>query len=491
MPQALTPVQADVLIIGAGVAGLSAALEAASQAPEARILVVSSHQPHCPPSTAWAQGGMAAAIGEDDHPEDHARDTLAAAAGLADPAAVEMLTRSGPEAAAFLQRHGTRFDQQENGQPALTREGAHHKNRILHAHGDATGQEIWQALMRAWEARPQPNLLPGCELLKFRQDTNGRVLGADFLKPDGTPLFIQAGSTILATGGYGGLYARTSVSPLANGLGLALAMLAGAEARHLEFVQFHPTCLLCEQDPLPLISEAVRGEGAELVNEQGEAFMRQQHPLGALAPRDIVSRGIWKQLQAGHRVFLDASEHPGERFSQRFPGIHARLAQAGIDPLHDPIPVTPATHYTMGGLHTDLDGRTTLPSLFACGEVACTGVHGANRLASNSLLEGVVFGRRAGQSALAESAATTPTTISTLPATRPVVPAGLRALLWQHAGIIRDTQGLEAGLATLMALDNRPEHHAACHLARGILQAALERTDSVGAHFRADSPQSL
>ncbi len=478
--------RADLLVIGAGVAGLSAALEAARQQPNARVLVVSSHQPDCSPSTAWAQGGMAAAIAPDDSPQAHAADTLRAAAGHADPEAVRLLTTEGPDAVDFLVQQGTCFDRNPQGDFALTREGAHQANRILHAHGDATGVEIWQALMRAWETRPQPSLLPGCQLLQFRQGADGRVLGADFLKPDGSLLTIDADNTILATGGYAGLYARTSVSPLANGLGLALAMLAGAEASDLEFVQFHPTCLLCEQDPLPLISEAVRGEGAELVNELGEAFMRQQHPLGALAPRDIVSRGIWQQLQAGHRVFLDARARPGADFASRFPGIHARLAQAGIDPRQNLIPVTPATHYTMGGLRTNLDGRTTLPGLYACGEVACTGVHGANRLASNSLLEGVVFGRRAGRAALAETAARRAPAVTPAPAIKPMVPTGLRALLWQHAGIIRDRQGLETGLATLMSLDNQPAHHAACHLARGILQAALERKASVGAHFRSD-----
>ncbi len=484
MNPATAPLQADVLIIGAGVAGLAAALEAAALAPDARILVVSSHRSTQPPTTAWAQGGMAAAIAPNDNPEAHAADTLEAAAGLADPRAVQTLAENGPDAVAFLRAHGTRFDLESDGRPALTREGAHRHDRVLHAHGDATGREIWRALMRAWEARPQPNLLPGCTLIQWLRTSNGEIAGAGFLNPDGRLLQIRAGSTILASGGYGSLYARTSVSPLANGLALALAMLAGAEARDLEFVQFHPTCLLSDEDPLPLISEAVRGEGAQLINDAGEPFMQALHPLGSLAPRDVVSRGIWWQMQAGHRVWLDARERPGSRFQRRFPGIHARLQQQGLNPERDLIPVTPATHYTMGGLRVDLNGRTTLPGLLACGEAACTGVHGANRLASNSLLEGVVFGRRAARTAL-ERPITGRSQAD--PAVKARVPAGLRSLLWQHAGIVRDAEGLQQGLHRLVSLEQAPEDRPACHLARAILQAALQRRISVGAHYRSDS----
>ncbi len=480
---------ADLLIIGAGVAGLSAALEAASQAPDARILLVSSHHSAQPPTTAWAQGGIAAAVAADDSPAAHARDTLEAAAGLADPQAVAKLTEQGPAAIRFLQQHGTVFDQAASGEPALTREGAHSTHRILHAHGDGTGREIWSALMRAWESRPQPSLLPGCRLLDWLTSPEGILCGARVIKPDGQSLTIRAPATILASGGYAGLFARTSVSPLANGLALGQAMMLGAQARDLEFVQFHPTCLLCDADPLPLISEAVRGEGALLINDRDERFMTDRHPLAELAPRDVVSRAIWSQLQAGRKVFLDGRNRPGTEFPRRFPGIHTRLQQAGIDPTQAPIPVTPASHYTMGGLRVDLDGCTSLPGLFACGEAACTGVHGANRLASNSLLEAVVFGRAAGRAALNSAGDCTQAQPKQNDPPLQRLPAGLRALLWQQAGIIRNRTGLQQALAELPAICPAPEHAAARTLAEGVLQSALNREHSVGAHFRADEPE--
>ncbi len=344
--------EVDVLIVGSGVAGLSTAHELPTD--RSVLLVTKGRLAHS--ATRYAQGGIAAVLGEDDSPGDHRADTMIAGAGLCDPEAVEALVEEGAAAVMRLQRLGTRFDR-EAGALARTLEGGHSRPRIVHAGGDATGAVLWT---------------------------------------EGCPRLVHAGAVVLASGGAGQLYASTTNPALSTGDGIAAALRAGAALADLEFVQFHPTALHLDSDPRPLISEAMRGEGAVLRDRDGDPVMRGVHPRGDLAPRDVVTRGMaarMGELDVDH-LYLDATAVPAARLERRFPTILARCRAAGVEPTRDWIPVSPAAHYLMGGVLTDLHGRTTLPGLYAVGEAACTGVHGANRLASNSLLEGLVFAAR-------------------------------------------------------------------------------------------------
>ncbi|WP_405753435.1 L-aspartate oxidase [Streptomyces sp. NBC_01020] len=392
-------IDADVVIVGSGVAGLTTALRCTAAG--LRTVVVTKARLD-DGSTRWAQGGIAAALGEGDTPQQHLDDTLVAGAGLCDEAAVRTLVTEGPDAVRRLIATGAQFDTDETGGIALTREGGHHRRRIAHAGGDATGAEISRALVdavRAAALRTVENAL----VLDLLTDTEGRTAGVTLHvmgegQHDGVGA-VRAPAVVLATGGMGQIFSATTNPAVSTGDGVALALRAGAEVSDLEFVQFHPTVLFLgagAEGQQPLVSEAVRGEGAHLVDADGVRFMTGQHELAELAPRDIVAKAITRRMQehGTEHMYLDARHFGAEMWEQRFPTILAACRSHGIDPVTEPVPVAPAAHYASGGVRTDLHGRTTVPGLYACGEVACTGVHGANRLASNSLLEGLVFAER-------------------------------------------------------------------------------------------------
>jgi len=395
LPGAVPADEVDVLVVGSGVAGLSAAL--AVPADRTVLLATKDRLGHS--ATRYAQGGIAAVLDlVGDSVAEHVADTLAAGAGLCDPVAVETLVAEGAQAIADLRARGVRFDREgPAGELARTREGGHSRSRVVHAGGDATGAELERALTEAVRATPAVRRLEHAFLVDLLT-RDGRVTGA-LLWSGGRPRVVRAGAVVLASGGAGQLFADTTNPSLSTGDGVAAALRAGAVLADLEFVQFHPTALHIEGDPRPLISEAMRGEGAVLRDGDGTAVMAGVHPLGDLAPRDIVTRAVATRMAAtgARHLWLDATSIPPEHLERRFPTILARCRAAGIEPSRQPIPVSPAAHYLMGGVLTDLDGRTSLPGLFAVGEAACTGVHGANRLASNSLLEGVVFAARIGR----------------------------------------------------------------------------------------------
>ncbi|WP_328495667.1 L-aspartate oxidase [Streptomyces sp. NBC_00414] len=390
---------ADVVVVGSGVAGLTTALRC--DAAGLRTVVVTKARLD-DGSTRWAQGGIAAALGEGDTPEQHLDDTLVAGAGLCDEEAVRILVTEGPDAVRRLIETGAHFDESEAGDLELTREGGHHRRRIAHAGGDATGAEISRALVEAVRARGL-RTVENALVLDLLTDASGHTAGVTLHvmgegQHDGVGA-VHAPAVVLATGGMGQVFSATTNPSVSTGDGVALALRAGAEVSDLEFVQFHPTVLFLGPDAegqQPLVSEAVRGEGAHLVDEHGERFMLGQHELAELAPRDIVAKGITRRMQeqGAEHMYLDARHFGAHMWEHRFPTILAACRAHGIDPVTEPIPVAPAAHYASGGVRTDSRGRTTVPGLYACGEVACTGVHGANRLASNSLLEGLVYAER-------------------------------------------------------------------------------------------------
>ncbi len=381
----------DAVIIGAGAAGLTAALGLAGTHGR-RVAVVTKTATLVGGSSVYAQGGLAAAVGDDDTPSEHAADTLSVAGGIAVPAVVAALTEEGPSVVERLLALGTPFDRDADGRLLLGREAAHSHRRILHADGDATGGAIVRTLAAAVEALPTAAVLTR-HMAHRLERAGGRVVGVRAVDGGGRDVVLEAPAVIVATGGIGRLFAHTTNPPENTGDGLAMGARAGAVLADLEFVQFHPTALaLPGADPLPLLTEALRGEGAVLVDDAGRRFMTDVHPLAELAPRDVVARAIWTQLADGRAVFVDARAAVGDRFPVRFPTVFRLCQAAGLDPRRDRIPVAPAAHYHMGGLAVDGRGRTTVPGLWACGEVTSTGVHGANRLASNSLLEAIAFG---------------------------------------------------------------------------------------------------
>ncbi|MFT4110255.1 L-aspartate oxidase [Propionicimonas sp.] len=468
------------VIVGAGLAGLTAAIEL-SPLP---CVVLSAGAVSTGTSTGWAQGGIAAAVGPDDSPELHAQDTLAAGAGLCEPDVVRYVTAAGPDAIAWLAARGAGFDGDGAGRLRLGLEGAHSRRRIVHAHGDRTGAELLETVVSAARRLESVSLWdhsPAREILTEA----GRVVGVLVETPDG-PVDLRTDTVLLATGGVGGLFLHTTNPLSSRGQGLALAHRAGAVLRDIEMVQFHPTALAVGVDPMPLVSEAVRGEGAILVNELGEWVLR--NPLSA---RDIVSRAEWAQLQSGHRVFLDATKDPGDRFAELFGSIYATAVQAGLDPAKDLLPVRPAAHYHMGGVLVDLDGATTVPGLFAAGEVASTGLHGANRLASNSLLEAVVCGRRVARHWRdTRASAGTPAPARTYPDRPSWTPdpdvAAVRGIVSRGAGVLRDAAGLRAALH---ALEPHRAHDAGL-VGALLVEAALRREESRGGHTRLDFPET-
>ncbi len=468
---------APIVVVGAGVAGLATALAAAP----ARVLLLSRGEAGAGSASLLAQGGLAAALATGDSAAAHAHDTMVAGAHHNDVACVQWLCAQAPGVVEWLLAQGVAFDRAGDGQLLLGREGGHGVARIVHAGGDATGAVITRALAARVGAAHHIHWHSGVEVDALCLRDN-RVCGLRLRRADGSLEELAASAVVLATGGSGALFARTSNPPGADGAGLALALAAGARVRDLEFVQFHPTALdVPGQQSLPLVTEALRGAGARLVDAQGRRLLDGVHPLRDLAPRDVVARQVWLARQAGARVLLDATAVDVD-WPHAFPNVLAACLAHGIDPRTTPIPVTPAAHYQMGGIAVDADGRSSLPGLYAVGEVAGTGVHGANRLASNSLLEGIAFGRRLGgwlAAAAAPPATGAPEWRGLGAGLPPPRLAQLRELLWQVAGPLRSRSGLRRGLDG--CIDWSGEGWQA-RLALAMLAAALRRPDSLGAH---------
>lgn len=475
------------VVLGAGLAGLSAGLAAKT----ALVLSPTPLATGC--SSAWAQGGMAAALSGEDTPELHAADTLAAGAGLCDPKAVELLTREGPQAVRDLAALGAPFDRKapkdgESDAFVLSLEAAHSKARVARVGGDGAGAAIMAAVIAAVRATPTIEVRENARARRLLQDTTGRVVGV-LAEIEGALVEIRSTAVILATGGVGGLYAVTTTPAEVRGEGLGLAALAGATIADPEFVQFHPTAIDIGRDPAPLATEALRGEGAILRDADGRAFMADYHPAKELAPRDVVARAIHAERAAGRGAFLDAREAVGAHFPHEFPAVFEACQSAGIDPRREMIPVVPAVHYHMGGVATDLDGRASLPGLYAAGECASTGVQGANRLASNSLLEAAVFGARAGRAAASEGThGGEPVSLEPLPDLPDAALQTLRKAMSRDAGVIRDAAGLARLLEQIEALEPAYGPCPAVVAARLIVEAALARQESRGGHYRADFP---
>jgi L-aspartate oxidase len=487
-------IDVDFIVIGSGAAGLRAALDLAVVG---QVLILTKTEVR-ESNSRYAQGGIAAAVGDTDSADLHSTDTLVAGAGLCDEEAVHVLAEEGPAEIQRLIDLGTGFDRRD-GTIELGREGAHSRARVLHAHGDATGKEIVRALSSKVQTLRSVRIVP----FAFVQQLivhEGRVLGVLF-ESRGKVFEALAPATLIASGGAGQVYLETTNPPVATGDGFVLGYRAGALLRDMEFVQFHPTALKLPNLPPFLISEAIRGEGAYLINSAGERFVDE------LAPRDVVARAIYERLKPDSGVFLDLRHLPADNIRKRFPFISSFCLQQGFDITRQPVPVVPAAHYFMGGLYTDLEGRTSVPGLFAAGEAASTGIHGANRLASNSLLECVVFGRRAAEAMVASAKPGAPSSARLRTARFPIpVPrhsesarSAVRDAAWLGAGIVRSEAGLKEGLTVLQTMQADWEPHPSPSLdqletanllavARIILSSALLRLESRGAHYRADYP---
>jgi L-aspartate oxidase len=494
----------DFLVIGSGIAGLRAAI---SLADAGRVVILTKADPR-ESNTGYAQGGIAAAVGAGDSPELHARDTIAAGDGLCVPEAVRALTDEGPRYVRELVEWGAAFDRGAEGEPALGREAAHSVRRVLHAR-DATGREIARVLWLKVAAHPRVAVYDDALAMSLMTG-GGECLGATFVGRGGALERIDAERTLIATGGAGQVFSETTNPAIATGDGIAMAFDAGARVADLEFVQFHPTVLSAEGAPRFLLSEALRGEGAQLINASGEPFMTRYEAAGDLASRDLVARAIVKEVaRTGGPVYLTMAHLDARFVSSRFPTIAQACREAGFDLATDRIPISPAAHYVMGGVETDLHGRTSVPRLFAAGEVACTGVHGANRLASNSLLEGLVFGARAadamrGSSAVPSLSAALDERVNDggVPATGSPEPAAVRDVMWRQAGLVRTADGLSAAVRQLAAWRaaaaarrvaapaDRECRRVASLTTVGFLiaRAALRREETRGGHFRADFP---
>jgi L-aspartate oxidase len=471
------------IIIGAGLAGLMTALYLSPQP----AIVLAKAPLGSAIASAWSQGGIAAALRPDDDAALHAADTLAAGDGLCDPRVVERITDAARDAVSELARRGVIFDRDADGDFKLGLEAAHSRRRIVHARGDGTGREIMRALTEAVRRTPSITVLEGAEAVRLIVE-DGRLAGVLALAANG-PLLLSGSRVVIATGGVGALFRHTTNPLGAVGQGLALAALAGAMLADMEFVQFHPTALDVGIDPMPLVSEAVRGEGAVLIDETGERFMAGE-ARAELEPRDVVARAVWRRLASGHRVYLDARACLGARFAERFPGIAAACRAAGIDPATTPIPVRPAAHYHMGGIAVDAVGRSSIAGLWACGEAAATGLHGANRLASNSLLEAAVCARWvAGSVAGTTARRVTPVRVRPVAVRQAVDTRLVREIMSQQVGVLRDRAGLQAAVEALrpMAFGDGPEADGAL-VGLMIATAALAREESRGGHYRTDFP---
>lgn len=495
--------RADVIVVGSGVAGLTTALQIRSFG--LSVLLVTKARVD-EGSTKWAQGGIAAALGPGDTPDQHEKDTLIAGAGLCDKSSVKVLVSEGPAAVRKLIARGAVFDKEASGEISLTREGGHHRNRILHAGGDATGAEVSRALLAAVRNDPEIEVLEHALVLDALKDAAGAVCGVTLHvigagTRDGVGRAI-ARATVLSTGGLGQVFAQTTNPSVSTGDGVALALRAGADVADVEFIQFHPTVLWlgdASQGQQPLISEAVRGEGAFLVDDNGARFMVGQHPMAELAPRDVVAKAIMRHMNetGAHHVWLDVRHLKG--FAERFPTIYASCLVHGIDPLSALIPVAPASHYASGGIRVDLNGHSNILGLYACGETACTGVHGANRLASNSLLEGLVFSARiaadiaANPREFTEPVDFAESTILLEPKARKT----LQASMSKGAGVLRSAlslHGAEQDLKEIAAQTSTDpcveawETTNLFQLAEAIVRSALLREETRGSHWREDFP---
>ena len=510
--------ETDFIIVGSGIAGLRAAVEVARAGARATVLTKDRTSES---NTEYAQGGVAVALSEDDEASLHEEDTIDAGAGLCDERAVGILVADGRRYIQELIEWGTEFDR-EGGQLLFTQEAAHSRRRILHAHGDSTGREIVRALIARAKQERRISFLPHAATEELIVE-GGRCLGVRYLDPlVRAPRELRARGVILASGGAGQLYLHTTNPTVATGDGMAMAYGAGAELADMEFVQFHPTALNIEGAPRFLLSEAMRGEGGVLRNKGGKRFMPRYDERAELAPRDIVSRAIVAEMErtATRTVYLDMTALDARYLRRRFPKIYDTCLRYGLDLAYEPLPVSPAAHYCMGGVRTDLDGRTTLAGLYAAGEVACTGVHGANRLASNSLLEGLVFGARAGRAAVSDnksggealrhplppaSAPGSPTRLGERDAAATnddlhnsgggdialAVRKRVRRLMWERVGILRTRQSLARALSEFEQIARAPLGAPSRNfltVATLVASAALWREESRGAHYRADFP---
>ncbi|GLH76373.1 L-aspartate oxidase [Bradyrhizobium sp. SSBR45G] len=472
------------VIIGGGAAGLMTALHLAPEP----VVLLSKSPLGAEASSMWAQGGLAAAVGDDDDPALHLDDTIAAGAGLCDEAAARRIVSAAPVAVEHLARLGVAFDRHADGRWRLGLEAAHGRNRIVHATGDGTGREIMRALIAAVRRCASVTLLEGVEARRLIVEDNV-ITGVVAVRGD-EAVVLATTRVVIATGGIGGLFLDSTNPSGCFGQGLALAARAGAVLSDLEFVQFHPTAFDGPSRPLPLLTEAIRGDGAVLIDESGTRFMADE-PGAELAPRDIVARAVWRRRAQGHRVFLDAREKPGKAFAARYPVISAFCRMAGIDPAVDPIPVRPAVHYHMGGIAVDAMGRSSIAGLWACGEASRTGLHGANRLASNSLMEAIVCAQWVAESvAGAAHGAGEP---SELPAIPPASdPSAVRPLLSDALGVLRDRSSLAEAVRSLLPLAQGAGVASDPALVGLMMSvAAHAREESRGGHFRSDCPDTL
>jgi L-aspartate oxidase len=483
---------AHVVIVGGGLTGLFCALKLAPRP----VTLIAAAPLGEGASTAWAQGGIAAAVGDGDSPEAHAADTIAVGGGIVDEAAALGIAREASARIGDLVHYGVAFDRDLEGRLAVGQEAAHSARRIVHVRGDMAGHAIISALTEAVRRTPSIRVIDGFVAEALLTEDNA-VTGLQLRKRDDAtarPLIIASRAVVLATGGIGHLYAVTTNPKEASGQGLAIAARAGAAIADPEFVQFHPTAIIAGRDPAPLATEALRGEGATLINKHGERFMQARHPLAELAPRDIVARGVFAEIAAGRGAFLDAREALGARFADKFPAVYASCLAAGIDPARQPIPIAPAAHYHMGGIAVDARGRSSIDGLWAGGEVSSTGAHGANRLASNSLLEAVVYAARiaddiAGRTIAAPDGVPAQATVPRPAALPALSEKTLREMMTSHVGVIRDGEQLAEAVRAFAKLERDAESFALRNMATSALlvsASAWTRRESRGAHCRSD-----